>query len=72
MSDSGIKSDFVNIVAREISSGIDRALAYWLGRIELELIDASFTTAQRLAAIQAIVHEYKQASGREEIGLASA
>ena len=72
MSDTGTKTDFVNIVAREISSGIDRALAYWLGRIEIELIDASFTSAQRLAAIDAIVHEYKLARGSEELGLASA
>ena len=64
--------DFVSIVAREISSGIDRALAYWLGRIELELVDANFTAAQRMAAIEVIIREYKQGSGQAEIGLASA
>jgi len=67
MSEMAKNQEFVNIVAREISSGIDRALAFWLGRIELELVDASFTMAQRLAAIEAIVHEYKQCSGREEL-----
>ena len=65
-------TDFVTIVAREISSGIDRALAYWLGRIELELIDANFTAAQRMSAIEAIIREYKQGSGYEQMGLASA
>ncbi len=65
------KRDFVSIVAHEISSGIDRALAYWLGRVELELVDASFTTAQRLAAIEAIVREFKECSGRGDV-LASA
>ena len=67
MSETANKKEFVSTIAGEISSGIDRALAYWLGRIELELVDASFTMAQRLAAIEAIVHEYKQCSGREEL-----
>ena len=67
MSETANNKEFVGIIAGEISSGIDRALAYWLGRIELELVDASFTMAQRLAAIEAIVHEYKQSSGREEL-----
>lgn len=57
-----VDKDFVGIVAREISSGIDRALAYWLGRIELELVDASFTTVQKMAAIEAIIREYKDRS----------
>jgi hypothetical protein len=70
--ETGRKTDFVSIVAREISSGIDRALAYWLGRIELGLVDANFTTAQRMAAIEAIVREYKQSSCGDELGLASA
>lgn len=69
MSQTANNSEFVNMVAREISSGIDRALGFWLGRIELELVDASFTMAQRLAAIEAIVHEYKQ-SNRHELASA--
>jgi len=72
MSDNGSRTDFVNIVAREISSGIDRALTYWLGRIELEVVDPSLTTAERMAAIRDILQEYKRVSGREEIVLAPA
>ena len=72
MSDNGSRADFVNIVAREISSGIDRALTYWLGRIELEVVDPSLTTAERMAAIRDILQEYKRVSGREEIALAPA
>ncbi len=72
MSRTADKRDFVGLVAREISSGIDRALAYWLGRIEVELIDRSITTAQREAAIEAILQEYKQCRGHDEMGLASA
>ena len=46
MSEMANNQQFVNIVAHEISSGIDRALGFWLGRIEVELVDASFTMAQ--------------------------
>lgn len=66
------KRDFVGIAAHEISSGIERALAYWLGRIEVEMMDRSITTAQREAAIEAIIQEYKQSRSRDECGMASA
>jgi hypothetical protein len=59
MATSAIHGDFVSIVAEEMSSGIDRALRYWLGRIEIEVIDRSFTTAERISAIQKILEEYK-------------
>jgi len=73
MINTAAKKDFVSIVANEISSGIDRALAYWLGRIEVELVDRSITTAQREAAIEAILQEYKRfRSIRDEFGMASA
>lgn len=58
--------DFVEMVADEVSSGIDRALGYWLGRIELELIDRSLTAAQRMDAIEGILYEYKIRSGRAD------
>jgi hypothetical protein len=72
MSGNGNKRDFIDIVAGEVSSGIDRALAYWLGRIEVELVDRSVNTTGRMAAIEAIVREYKQARSPEDLGLASA
>ncbi len=72
MINSAVRRDFVGLVAREISSGIDRALAYWLERIEVELVDRSTTTAQREAAIKAILQEFKQCRSPEELGMASA
>lgn len=64
--------DFVDMIAQEVSSGIHQALGYWLGRIELELIDLSLPESQRLDAIEGILREYKFLSGREEVGYASA
>ena len=66
------QTDFVDTVAEEVSSGIDRALGYWLGRIELEVVDRSLTTSQRIDAIENILQEYKVRSGRAGVGCASA
>lgn len=54
--------DFITAVAEEMSAGIDRALRYWLGRIEIEAIDRSLTASERIAAIQNIIEEFKAVS----------
>ena len=72
MAGSSTRTDFVSMVAEEISSGIDRALQYWLGRIELEVVDRSLSTAERIDAIEEILTEYKIRSGKAEFGCASA
>jgi hypothetical protein len=72
MAGSITRTDFVSVVAQEISSGIDRALQYWLGRIEVEVADRSLTTDERVDAIQGILTEYKMRSGKAEFGCASA
>ncbi len=72
MMNAAVQRDFVSTVAQEISSGIDRALAYWLGRIEVELVDRSITAAQREAAIEAILREYKESRSHHEFETASA
>lgn len=72
MAGSSTRTDFVSMVAQEISSGIDRALQYWLGRIELEVLDRSLSTEERMDAIEEILTEYKVRSGKTEFGCASA
>jgi hypothetical protein len=72
MASRATQNDFVDMVAEEVSSGIDRALGYWLGRIELEVVDRSLTTSQRIDAIENILLEYKLRSGRADVGCASA
>ena len=59
MATTVVTPDFITAVAEEISFGIDRALRYWLGRIEIEVIDRSLTTADRISAIRKILEEYK-------------
>ena len=53
------KGEFIALVADEIASGIDCALRYWLGRIELEIVDRSLTPQERLLAVAEILAEYK-------------
>jgi hypothetical protein len=72
MAGSSTRTDFVSMVAEEVSSGIDRALQYWLGRIELEVVDRSLSTDERIDAIEQILTEYKVRSGKAEFGCASA
>ncbi len=72
MASTATRSDFVSLVAQEIVSGIDHALDYWLGRIEMELVDSKLTNAERLRAIELILREYKEATGRAELSCASA
>ena len=66
MASSAVSPDFITAVAEEMSSGIDRALRYWLGRIEIEVIDRSLTSTERISAVQQIIEEYKSLAGTHE------
>jgi len=66
------RADFVEMVAEEVSSGIDRALQYWMGRIELEIVDRSLSTSERIYAVEQILREYKDATGITPLRCASA
>ncbi len=72
MGSTAMRADFVSLVAEEIAFGIDHALDYWLGRIELELVDAKLTSIERLHAIEQIVREYKETTGKTQLSCASA
>lgn len=72
MKNAASRSEFVSLVAEEVSSGIDRALHYWLGRIEVEVVDCSLSATERIYAIEQIIREYKDASHQIQLGCASA
>lgn len=72
MASTATRADFVSLVAEEISFGINHALDYWLGRIEMEVVDAKLSNAERLRAIEFILLEYKEATGRTQLNCASA
>ena len=72
MASTATRADFVTLVAEEVAFGIDHALDYWLGRIEMELVDTKLTTFERLRAIELILREYKEAAGKTQLRCASA
>ena len=72
MASTATRADFVTLIAEEISFGINHALDYWLGRIEMELVDRKLTTVERLHAIEFILREYKEATGKAQMTCASA
>jgi hypothetical protein len=72
MARAASKDDFVLMVAQEVSSGIERGLNYWMGRIELEVVDRSLSTAERIYAIEQILQEYRDTTNGTQFGYASA
>jgi hypothetical protein len=66
------QTDFVNLVSREIVAGIDRAVEYWLARIEQELEDAGMTSIERIHAVENVLREYKNVTGKTNLLCASA
>jgi hypothetical protein len=61
------KADFVNLVASEITAGIDRAVEHWLARIEQELGNTGMTTIDRMRAVECVLHEYKKVTGKANL-----
>jgi hypothetical protein len=52
------------MIAQEVVSGIDEAVDYWLGRIEQQLVGSSLSAEQRLSAVERVIREYKEATGK--------
>ena len=65
-------TDFVSLVAEEIVAGIDRATEYWLARIEQELTACGLTRAEKLLAVERVLKEYKETTGKLHLRYASA
>jgi hypothetical protein len=72
MASPATRADFVTLVAEELAFGINHALNYWLGRIEMEIVDTKLTTPERIHAIELILREYKEATGKAQLLCASA
>jgi hypothetical protein len=66
------RAEFVSMVAQEMATGIDRALRYWLGRIEVEVVDRSLSSDERIYAIEQILQEYKDVANNAPARCASA
>jgi hypothetical protein len=56
--------EFVNLVATQMASGVDKAVECWMARIESVMNDLHLTTLGRMHAIQAVLTDYKQLTGK--------
>ncbi len=66
------RADFVSLVAQEIVAGIDYATEYWLARVEQELSAANTSCVDRIQAVQRVLQEYKEVTGKVHLRSASA
>jgi len=62
-----VAQDFVSIVASEIASGVDRAVECWMMQVEEALNDTHLTTLGRLQAVQSVLQQYKELTGKAEL-----
>ncbi len=62
-----IPTDLVDVIAREMSVGVERAVECWMSEIEDALTDMHLTSLGRLNAVCEIVNEYKKLTGKTEL-----
>jgi hypothetical protein len=58
------QSDLISMIAHEVVSGIDEGVGYWLGRIEQEIAGRGLSAEQQLRAIERVIREYKEVTGK--------
>jgi len=64
---TAIPTDLVNMIASEMSVGVERAVECWMSEIEQALTDRHLTSLGRLNAVCEIVNEYKQLTGKTHL-----
>ena len=64
MATTSTHSDLVTLIAHEVVSGIEEAVGYWLNRIEQELTGKGLSAEQQLRAVERVIREYKEATGK--------
>lgn len=62
--------EFVNIIASEMSSGVERAVGCWLTQIEEILLDENITAAGKVRATEAVIQNYKRITGKSDLTFA--
>ena len=67
MATTAIPTDLVDVIASEMSVGVERAVECWMWEIEQALTDLHLTSLGRLNAVCEIVNEYKQLTGKAQL-----
>jgi len=72
MASAATQTDLAIMIAEQVMSGIDEAVGYWLGRIEHELVSSKLIPSEQLKAIERVLQEYKEVTGKMPIQCAQA
>ena len=67
MATTAIPSDLVDVIASEMSVGVERAVECWMSEIEQALTDIHLTSLGRLNAVCEILEEYKKLTGKTQL-----
>jgi hypothetical protein len=60
-------TDLVDVIASEMSVGVERAVECWMLEIEQALTDIHLTSLGRLNAVCEILNEYKYLTGKTQL-----
>jgi len=66
MSATAVNRDFVEMIAVEMSSCVDRAVERWMAEFDSALNNPRLTTLGRLQAVRDVVARYKNLTGKNE------
>jgi len=64
---TSISADLVDVIASEMSVGVERAVECWMSEIEQALTNGHLTSLGRLNAVCEILAEYKELTGKKEL-----
>jgi hypothetical protein len=67
---TALATDFIQIVASEMSSGVERAVEYWLTQIDQILLNDKITTLGKLTAVQGVLRNYERLTGKSHLQFA--
>ncbi|PYX83427.1 MAG: hypothetical protein DMG70_10195 [Acidobacteria bacterium] len=67
MQTTPVQKDFVDAIAAEMVTCVDKAVECWMAEFDSVLQDPRLTTLGRLQAIGAVVERYKHATGKSQL-----
>ena len=56
--------EFIDIIAAEISTGVDVAVESWMAQVEAALDDPKLTTMGRMNSVKEVLAHYKSLNGK--------
>jgi len=64
---TNFSEDIRDVIASEMSHGVERAVECWMAQIDEALNDSQLTSLGRLNAVNNIVRRYKYLTGKSEL-----